>query len=149
MRIPIFAELSNYNHARLVHYRDRFVWHPYSTLGGGICLGVCCMGYGCVAGSSTVPQIKSPSVATIISVAIKDENLARAYELLQSIRRRFGEIRPRHWRYYCASAEALRLQFGFRSDSVVSIVHANRAPDFTAVENMGILFRPFTPDSGQ
>jgi nucleoside-diphosphate-sugar epimerase len=40
-------------------------------------------------------------------------------------------------------AEAAGLRIAFRSDSVVSIVHANLAPDFTALQSMPIHFRAF------
>jgi len=60
-------------------------------------------------------------------------------------------IFPIPWQLIAAGlwmTEAMGLQLSFRSDSVISIVHANKAPDFTAVNNMGILFRPFTHESG-
>lgn len=41
-------------------------------------------------------------------------------------------------------AEALGLRLAFRSDSVISIVHADSAPDFTALENIPVVFRPFS-----
>lgn len=50
------------------------------------------------------------------------------------------------WRLLAASlwlAEIAGLRVGFRSDSVVSIVHANGAPDFTALQGMPIRFRAF------
>jgi NADH dehydrogenase len=53
---------------------------------------------------------------------------------------------PIPWRLLVAVlrlAEALGTRLAFRSDSVVSLVHADRTPDFTAVENIPIVFRPF------
>jgi nucleoside-diphosphate-sugar epimerase len=55
-------------------------------------------------------------------------------------------IVPIPWRLIAAGlwlAESLGLRLGFRCDSVVSLVHANKAPDFTAIQNMSVVFRPF------
>jgi nucleoside-diphosphate-sugar epimerase len=55
-------------------------------------------------------------------------------------------IVPIPWRLVAASlwlAEAIGLRLSFRSDNVVSIVHANTAPDFTPLRNIPVSFRPF------
>lgn len=57
-----------------------------------------------------------------------------------------ASILPIPWRLIAAGlwlAEAMGLRLAFRRDSVISIVHANRAPDFTAIENIPVVFRPF------
>jgi nucleoside-diphosphate-sugar epimerase len=53
---------------------------------------------------------------------------------------------PIPWRLVAASlwlAEVIGLRLGFRSDNVVSIVHANTAPDFTPLARVPVSFRPF------
>jgi len=53
---------------------------------------------------------------------------------------------PVPWRLLAAVlrlVEAAGLRAGFRSDSVVSIVHANGTPDFTALQSMPVRFRAF------
>jgi nucleoside-diphosphate-sugar epimerase len=55
-------------------------------------------------------------------------------------------IIPFPWRLIAAGlwlAESLGLRLGFRNDSVVSLVYANQTPDFTAIQNMPVVFRPF------
>ena len=55
-------------------------------------------------------------------------------------------IVPIPWRLLAAVlrlTEAVGLRVGFRSDSVVSIVHANSAPDFTVLQGMAVRFRAF------
>ena len=55
-------------------------------------------------------------------------------------------IFPIPWRLVAAglwSLENLGLRPGFRSDSIVSLVHANRAPDFKAIQDIPVIFRPF------
>ncbi len=57
-----------------------------------------------------------------------------------------ASIVPIPWRLIATGlwfAEAIGVRLAFRSDSVVSIVHANTAPDFTALENIPVVFRPF------
>jgi nucleoside-diphosphate-sugar epimerase len=57
-------------------------------------------------------------------------------------------IVPMPWRLVAASlwlAEAIGLRLNFRSDNVVSIVHANTAPDFTPLASIPVSFRPFAP----
>jgi nucleoside-diphosphate-sugar epimerase len=59
-------------------------------------------------------------------------------------------ILPIPWRLIAAGlqlAEAMGLRLAFRSDSVVSIVNANRAPDFAALEKIPVVFRPFAQAS--
>jgi len=55
-------------------------------------------------------------------------------------------IIPIPWRLLAAAlrlAEVAGVRVGFRSDSVISIVNANSAPDFTAVQSMPVRFRAF------
>jgi nucleoside-diphosphate-sugar epimerase len=55
-------------------------------------------------------------------------------------------IIPIPWQMIAAGlwlAETFGLRLGFRSDNVVSIVHANSTPDFTAMGNIPVAFRPF------
>jgi nucleoside-diphosphate-sugar epimerase len=55
-------------------------------------------------------------------------------------------IVPIPWRLIAAGlwlAETIGLRLAFRGDSAVSIVHANTAPDFTALENIPVVFRSF------
>jgi nucleoside-diphosphate-sugar epimerase len=50
------------------------------------------------------------------------------------------------WRFVYGSlklAEWVGLHPGFRSDSVLSLVHQNPAPDFSGIESLGIPLRPF------
>ena len=57
---------------------------------------------------------------------------------------------PVPWRLPWAGlkvAEALRLNPGFRSDSVVSLVNQDPDPDFTATRAVGVPFRAFQPAS--
>lgn len=57
-----------------------------------------------------------------------------------------ASILPIPWRLIATGlslAELIGLRLAFRSDSVISIVHADRAPDFTALENIPVAFRPF------
>ncbi len=54
-------------------------------------------------------------------------------------------ILPIPWRLIAAGlwlAEAMGVRLAFRSDSVVSIAHADSAPDFTAIDNIPVVFRP-------
>jgi nucleoside-diphosphate-sugar epimerase len=55
-------------------------------------------------------------------------------------------IFPIPWRLVAAGLrllENLGLRPDFRSDSVVSLVHANKAPDFKAIQDISVSFRPF------
>jgi nucleoside-diphosphate-sugar epimerase len=55
-------------------------------------------------------------------------------------------IVPIPWRLIVGSlwlTEAIGLSLSFRSDNVVSIVHANKAPDFAPLETVPVSFRPF------
>jgi nucleoside-diphosphate-sugar epimerase len=77
----------------------------------------------------------------------------RAITLRELVERARGDgasplIIPVPWRLIAGNlwlAEKMGLRLGFRSDSVVSIVYANAAPDFTAMGNIPIVFRPFLP----
>lgn len=40
-------------------------------------------------------------------------------------------------------AEAAGLRLSFRGDSVISIVYADKAPDFRAIEHIPVVFREF------
>lgn len=66
--------------------------------------------------------------------------------LVEQARGGNASILPIPWRLIAAGlwfAEAMGARLAFRSDSVISIVHANRAPDFTALETIPVVFRPF------
>ena len=57
-----------------------------------------------------------------------------------------ASIVPIPWRLVAAGlwlAEAIGVRLAVRSDSVISIVHANTAPNFTALEDIPVVFRPF------
>ena len=71
-------------------------------------------------------------------------------ELLTAMARRQGR-KPRFvsvpWRAAWAglkTAEIVRLRLGYRSDSVVSLVHQNRSPDFSALKALGVTARDFS-----
>lgn len=65
-------------------------------------------------------------------------------DLLERIARAAGRrvfLVPTPWRalYFALRAgESLGLKFGARSDSIVSFVHQNRAPDFAPMSRFGI-----------
>lgn len=71
-------------------------------------------------------------------------------ELLLAIAGRMGRrplLVPTPWRAVWASlrvAELLHVPLDFKSDSVVSLMHQNPAPDFTAMAAVGALCRPFS-----
>jgi nucleoside-diphosphate-sugar epimerase len=55
-------------------------------------------------------------------------------------------ILPVPWRLLALglwSAERLGLRLGFRSDSVISLVNSNAAPDFSALQDFAVRFRPW------
>ncbi|HTT48977.1 MAG TPA: NAD-dependent epimerase/dehydratase family protein [Pseudolabrys sp.] len=57
---------------------------------------------------------------------------------------------PIPWRLFAAGlrlAEALGLRPAFRADSVVSLVHGNANPDFSALRECPVTFRPYAPPS--
>lgn len=70
-------------------------------------------------------------------------------ELVQTIAQRMGRtpvLVPTPWRLVWAalkSAELLRLPIAFRSDSVVSLMNQDPAPDFAPVQQSGVVCRPF------
>ena len=70
-------------------------------------------------------------------------------ELLRVIAGQMGRevvLVPTPWRFIWAAlkmAEFAQVPISFRSDSVVSLMHQNPAPDFTIAERMGISCRPF------
>jgi nucleoside-diphosphate-sugar epimerase len=70
--------------------------------------------------------------------------------LLRAIGRGMGReprLFPVPWRAVWAgvrAAELLRLPLGFRSDSVISLMNQNRAPDFRVAERLGVVCRPFS-----
>ena len=65
------------------------------------------------------------------------------------VKRRLGAspfIFPLPWQLIAAGlwvAQCMGLCLRFRSDSVVSIVHANKSPDFLPTKGMPVSFRPF------
>jgi nucleoside-diphosphate-sugar epimerase len=82
--------------------------------------------------------------ADIITAANRSPVTLRG--LAEQARGLSAPILPIPWRLIAAGlwlAEAIGLRLAFRSDSVVSIVHANTAPDFTTLENIPVVFRPF------
>ncbi|HUI13703.1 MAG TPA: NAD-dependent epimerase/dehydratase family protein [Xanthobacteraceae bacterium] len=57
-------------------------------------------------------------------------------------------IVPVPWRLLAGGlrlAEIFGLRLAFRADSVVSLVHGNKAPDFTLLQNIAVTFRPYAP----
>lgn len=72
-------------------------------------------------------------------------------QLLSSIARGLDKkvhFVPLPWRLVWAglkAAELLGLSLNFRSDSVVSLVHQNPAPDFSRNSEVGLTCRPFRP----
>jgi nucleoside-diphosphate-sugar epimerase len=73
-------------------------------------------------------------------------------DLLKVIARGLGQhpvLVPLPWRAIwlaLRAAEAVGMNLRFRSDSVVSLVNQNRAPDFRAIQSFPVVCRPFPED---
>ena len=72
-------------------------------------------------------------------------------ELLREIGRQSGRsvrFLPLPWPFVwlgLRTAEALGLRLGFRSDSIISTVYQDPAPDFSVVKSGAVTIRPFAP----